>query len=58
MRIGNMDDREKIMEYTISYGEKGKKEGRMVGEQAAKQEIAVEMLRKGFLVYVRVQKGG
>ncbi len=54
--IGKMDDGEKVMELTISYEEKGKKEGkkegRIEGEQAAKQEIAAEMLRKGFSVDV------
>ncbi|MFD1361212.1 Rpn family recombination-promoting nuclease/putative transposase [Lentibacillus salinarum] len=49
--LGKMEDGEKVMELTISYEEKGKKEGRkegrIEGEQAAKQEVAVEMLRKG-----------
>ncbi|HLS09094.1 transposase [Lentibacillus sp.] len=37
--IGKTKDGEKIMEYTISYEEKGKQE--------ARQEVAVEMLEKG-----------
>lgn len=37
--IGKIDDGVKVMELTISYEEKGKKEG--------KQEVAIEMLRKG-----------
>lgn len=42
--IEKMDDGGKVMELTISYEEKGKQEG--------KQEVAVEMLKKGFSIEV------
>ncbi|QKY70729.1 hypothetical protein [Lentibacillus sp. CBA3610] len=40
-----MNDDEKIMELITGYEEKGKKEG----EEEAKQEIAIEMFRKGYI---------
>ncbi|WP_343032889.1 transposase [Virgibacillus doumboii] len=40
--IDKMEDGEKVMELTISYEEKGRKEG--------KKEVAVEMLKKGFSI--------